>query len=93
MLSLIALLLAEAAMNYMHYDSCPWTIEKAKYNSFIESVRHFMRILANTLFIYVTFVITIGFSIMRCDLSLLEIKVVFILTCSKFILSQLASSL
>jgi hypothetical protein len=93
MLGLIAILLTEAAMSYLYYDSCPWTIEKVKYNAFVETVASFMRTLANVLFIYVTFVTTVGYAVMRCDLSMLEIKVMFALTGLKFTISQLATFL
>ena len=93
LLSLVALLLVKSILNFAYLDNCPWTIDKARQNTFIEQVVHFLRMLVETLFIYVTFMTAIGYAITRAQLSLFEVKIMFGLTSTKFILSQLVSTL
>ena len=56
-------------------------------------VTHFSKTVVDTFVVYVTFMLALGYSITKIDLSLFEIKCVFGLTAAKFLSNQIVSTL
>ena len=87
MVSLLVLQVVRRLLYIVFLSDCPWPEEEEKKNTFIQIAVHFLGSIIDTLFIYMTFMVAIGYSLIRSQLDLFEIKVMFGLTCTKFLLS------
>lgn len=85
-MSTIGMLMAENVLHYSYLESCPWTIERATRNDFVLQVSHFLSTVIDASFIYMTLVTAIGYGVARANLTMFEIKFLFGLTASKFVL-------
>ena len=71
-------------MEYLEY--CPWTLHTEKASQLTLHVVNFGRIIVDVAIVFLTFLLTVGYSLSKLDLTLFEIKTVFGLTSAKFML-------
>jgi len=93
MLALLFLALVKAFLNMSYLSYCPWKLETEKRANFTMQTGHFSKTLTDTSLTYLTFMLAIGFSVIKLDISLIEIKFVFSLTAFKFMFGQVFGTL
>ena len=88
LLILIALLGTKAGLHLSYFSYCPWTeLENEKNNYVLEQVMHFVSTICDSLIIYLTFILTVGYSVCKIDLNLIELKFLSWLPCTRFFFS------
>ena len=70
----------------MYEFNCPWTLATEKQSVSLGIFKRFLASIIDSYTLCVHMLITIGFGIMRCDLSLKHINITFFMTIFRFLL-------
>ena len=92
MIILLTLLAVKSGLHLRYLSNCPWTPDD-KQNYALEQVLHFVSSISDTMYLYLTFCLAIGYSVSKIELSMFELKLLFWLPCTKFFLSQILITL
>lgn len=87
------MLLLKAGLNYLYLSYCPWVVENSQKTYLLEQFINFTRTCVDTFFVYVTFIMTIGFAVIKSDLNEVEMKFALAMPASKFMLQQVLSTM
>ena len=82
-----------AAIKYSYYVYCPWPLEKEEDANVTKLIARVLKPLVDATITYLTFMLAVGFTIIKLDVSLFEVKFVFGLTVTKWLFSQIFSTL
>ena len=90
---ILTLLALHTLLTISRLEQCPWTLETERYRYFIKQLTKFLASVVESFAIYIAFMVTVGYSVIKNDLSLFEIKFVFGITTGRFLLSQVTNSI
>ena len=94
MIVLLLLLATKSGLHLSYLGNCPWTsVLDNKQNYALEQVIHFVGTVCDTLIVYLTLCLSIGYSLSKVELTMFDLKFLFWMPCTRFFLSQVLLSL
>ena len=90
---LLFLLSLKTYMGWAYMGRCPWTLEAARGSYFFQQGTHFLQSVTETFTVFVAFMLVVGYSVTKTDLTLIEIKVIFGATTGKFVMQMIQNAL
>ena len=94
MIVLLLLLAIKSGLHLSYLGNCPWTSAlDSKQNYALEQVIHFVGTICDTLIVYLTLCLSIGYSLSKVELTMLDLKFLFWMPCTRFFLSQVLLTL